>query len=105
MSKPAINRQHILIIGAGPGLSTSIARRFGREGYAVTLVARNEQNLSTLAGQLRLGIEPGRTGWTAYAHGLVPRGENLVGRRGLADFAANLIAPGYLRTLAARFRN
>lgn len=53
MSKPAINPQHILIIGAGPGLGTAVARRFGRDGYAVTLVARNEQNLSTLAGQLR----------------------------------------------------
>jgi short-subunit dehydrogenase len=45
--------EHVLILGAGPGLGASIARRFGREGFAVTLVARREAALTELAGELR----------------------------------------------------
>src|SRR4051794_29803497 len=48
-----IDPQHLLILGSGPGLSASIARRFGREGFAVTLVARRGQALADLAEQLR----------------------------------------------------
>jgi short-subunit dehydrogenase len=48
-----IDPKRVLILGAGPGLSASIARRFGREGFAVTLVARREQALAELADQLR----------------------------------------------------
>jgi short-subunit dehydrogenase len=53
MSKPSINANHVLILGAGPGLSASIAQRFGREGFEVTLLARNEQTLTELADNLR----------------------------------------------------
>ncbi|WP_261559677.1 SDR family NAD(P)-dependent oxidoreductase [Frankia tisae] len=42
----------IAIIGAGPGLGLSIARRFGREGFAVALLSRNQAKLDDLAGQL-----------------------------------------------------
>jgi short-subunit dehydrogenase len=48
-----IDPKHVLILGAGPGLSASVARRFGREGFAVTLVARREQALADLANDLR----------------------------------------------------
>ncbi len=41
-----------LIVGAGPGLGLALARRFGREGFAVALVARSEATLSELAAQL-----------------------------------------------------
>ena len=48
----------LAIVGAGSGLGLSIARRFGREGYRIALVARDRQKLdglvSTLAGD---GIE------------------------------------------------
>lgn len=53
MSKSSINPKHVLILGAGPGLSASIAQRFGREGFEVTLLARSEQSLKTLAEELR----------------------------------------------------
>ena len=47
----------IAIIGAGPGLGAAIARRFGAEGYAVALIARNQSRLNTLVGELAdLGI-------------------------------------------------
>jgi short-subunit dehydrogenase len=42
-----------LIVGVGPGLGISLARRFGREGFAVTIAGRNEQKLKEFAEQLR----------------------------------------------------
>src|SRR3954447_7462304 len=48
-----IDPQHVLIVGAGPGLSASIAPRFGREEFAVTIIARREPALSKLARELR----------------------------------------------------
>jgi short-subunit dehydrogenase len=44
--------QVIAVFGAGPGLGASVARRFGREGYAVALVARRAEPLQQLAGEL-----------------------------------------------------
>ncbi len=41
-----------LIIGAGPGLGLALARRFGREGFAIALVARRQPVLAELAAQL-----------------------------------------------------
>ena len=43
----------IVIVGAGPNLGAAIARRFGREGLAVGLVARNRHKLETLAQELQ----------------------------------------------------
>jgi NAD(P)-dependent dehydrogenase (short-subunit alcohol dehydrogenase family) len=42
----------LAIVGAGPGLGLSIAKRFGREGFAVALVSRTQANLDALAGKL-----------------------------------------------------
>lgn len=48
----------IAIFGAGSGLGTSVAFRFGREGYRVALIARRREALETLASQLAAeGIE------------------------------------------------
>ena len=55
VAKPTIDPKHVLILGAGPGLSASIAERFGREGFRVTLLARNEAGLAKLADDLRAG--------------------------------------------------
>jgi len=49
---------YINIIGAGPGISYSVAQKFGKQGFKVALISRNEEKLkqqvSMLAG---LGIE------------------------------------------------
>jgi len=45
--------RHLLLVGTGPGLGAAIARRFAREGYRLTLVARSEQAIATLAQELR----------------------------------------------------
>jgi len=42
----------IAIVGAGPGLGTAIARRFGAEGFAIALISRNQVKLDRLAGDL-----------------------------------------------------
>jgi short-subunit dehydrogenase len=41
------------IVGAGPGLSLAVARRFAREGYAISLLARKVEALNEYAAQLR----------------------------------------------------
>lgn len=54
----------IAIVGAGPGLGLSIARRFGTEGFQVALISRTQEKLDALAAQLAEdGIEA--AGFTA----------------------------------------
>jgi NAD(P)-dependent dehydrogenase (short-subunit alcohol dehydrogenase family) len=43
----------IAIIGAGPGLGAAVARRFGREGFSIALISRDESKLDALAAELR----------------------------------------------------
>jgi short-subunit dehydrogenase len=47
-----IDRRHLLLVGAGPGLGLAVARRFASGGYRVTLVARSTHRLSELASSL-----------------------------------------------------
>ena len=42
----------VVIVGAGPNLGAAIARRFGREGLSVGLIARNRDKLEALARDL-----------------------------------------------------
>jgi len=42
----------IAIIGAGPGLGAAVARRFGREGFSIALIARNQSKLDDMAADL-----------------------------------------------------
>ena len=42
----------IAVFGAGPGLGQALARRYAREGYAVTLVGRRSEPLDRLAKEL-----------------------------------------------------
>ena len=42
----------IAIVGVGPGLGDSVARRFSREGYSVGLMARSEQSLDPVRVEL-----------------------------------------------------
>ncbi len=52
----------LVVVGAGPGVGASVARRFGREGYDVALVARSTDALERLGTELQeAGVT---TGWT-----------------------------------------
>ena len=42
----------LAVIGAGPGLGAAVARRFGREGHEVALIARDRARLDALAADL-----------------------------------------------------
>jgi NADP-dependent 3-hydroxy acid dehydrogenase YdfG len=58
---------HLLVIGAGPGISTATARKLGAEGYAVGLVSRREGSLAELGSALRAdGV---RAEWTTAEAG------------------------------------
>lgn len=87
---------HLLIIGAGPGISAATARRFGRAGYAVGLVARREEPLAELGAELR--AEGLRTGWAAAEAGdpasLTEAVLRLVGELGPADVVLYNVSVG-----------
>jgi short-subunit dehydrogenase len=48
----SIDSGHLLLVGAGPGLGSAIARRFATGGYRVTLAARSADRLGELARSL-----------------------------------------------------
>ena len=45
----------LAIVGAGPGLGAAVARRFGREGFAIALVSRDQTKLDAMAAELADG--------------------------------------------------
>ena len=45
------DKKTVLIVGAGPGLSASLARRFSKEGVQVALAARNAEKLSDICAE------------------------------------------------------
>ncbi|TXK84147.1 SDR family NAD(P)-dependent oxidoreductase [Paenibacillus sp. N3.4] len=47
MSKPLL-----VLVGAGPGVSAGVARKFGAKGYRIVLVARSEPSLSLYTKEL-----------------------------------------------------
>jgi NAD(P)-dependent dehydrogenase (short-subunit alcohol dehydrogenase family) len=48
-----VDPQHLLLIGAGPGVGAGVVRRFGREGFRSTLISRSAS--VDLASELRSG--------------------------------------------------
>ena len=57
-----MSRPVLVVVGAGPGVSGSVARRHAREGYDVGLLGTDEQQLRDLAGQLEaLGAAVGHS--------------------------------------------
>lgn len=47
-----------LIVGVGSGVSAAVARRFGREGFTLGLIARREDHLARIADELaQMGIK------------------------------------------------
>ena len=87
---------HLLVIGAGPGIATATARRLGRDGYAVSLVARRESALAELAAALRADGVP--VGWTAAdagdAAGLSGAVQDLLDATGPADVLLYTVSVG-----------
>src|ERR1700759_911866 len=49
----AVDPNHLLLIGAGPGVGAAVVRRFGREGFRATLISRSGS--ADLVSELRDG--------------------------------------------------
>lgn len=48
----------IAIVGAGPGLGLSLAKKFGEKGFRVATIARNPEKLAIIERELKeLNIE------------------------------------------------
>ncbi len=47
------NKSLILIVGAGPGVSAGIARKFGTNGFKVILIARRQESLNLQVEKLK----------------------------------------------------
>ena len=59
----------IAIVGAGPGLGLFIGKVFGRNGFSVALVARDQSKLDVLTARLgELGVDA-----AGFAADLMPR--------------------------------
>ena len=82
-----MTRPVLLIVGAGPRLGEAVARRFGRDGYDVALVARDETRLAEFGGRLKdEGITAGWTGADiADAAGLTAAIDRLAQHAGRVD--------------------
>ncbi|MFQ4148558.1 SDR family NAD(P)-dependent oxidoreductase [Arthrobacter sp. LAPM80] len=53
-----MNKKCVAIIGAGPGVSAGVARKFGANGFTVILLARNVESLRLRVSELQdAGIE------------------------------------------------
>lgn len=53
-----MNKKSVAIMGAGPGVSAGVARKFGANGFAVILLARNPESLQLRVSELQnAGIE------------------------------------------------
>ncbi|MBO2447488.1 SDR family NAD(P)-dependent oxidoreductase [Actinomadura barringtoniae] len=90
----------IAVFGTGPGLGLSTARRFGREGFDVTLIARSSDRLGRWRDELAAeGITV-----TAVTADLADRDHHaeLLGRVGPVDVAvfSNLIDHELIRPMA-----
>jgi NAD(P)-dependent dehydrogenase (short-subunit alcohol dehydrogenase family) len=48
-----MDKSVVMVVGAGPGVSGSVARRFAREGHDVALLGIDEQVLADLGDELR----------------------------------------------------
>jgi NAD(P)-dependent dehydrogenase (short-subunit alcohol dehydrogenase family) len=55
-SQTRVDPQHLLLIGAGPGVGAAVARRFGREGFRATLLSRGDSLDEVAAGLREEGI-------------------------------------------------
>lgn len=72
----------IIVAGYGPGISNSVAERFGKEGFAVALVARNAERLAAgvaalAAKGIRAAAVPADLSSTSAAREVVAKAREL----------------------------
>lgn len=52
MSISHADKQIVVVVGAGPGLGFSVARKFAEQGHPVALLSRSKERLESLASQI-----------------------------------------------------
>lgn len=65
-----MNGRVAAVLGVGPGLGASVARRFAREGLAIALLARREESVAGVRGEIE---ERGGTALSVAADATDPR--------------------------------
>lgn len=106
-SPNSIDPRHLAVVGAGPGLGAAIGRRFGREGFHVTLISRGETSLDAVANDVR------RTGAQVdqivadpaepeQLRAILATLYRSVGAPGLLIYNASILAPDSLLTTDVR---
>jgi len=93
----------ILVCGYGPGISDALASRFGAEGFAVGLVARNAERLTAGVKSLeskgvRAAAFPTDLGDPAAARALVGRARDALGPLSVVEWNAYTSGAGDLLT-------
>lgn len=89
----------LLIVGTGPGIATSVARRFGTAGMPVALIARTQQSIEAARATLATsGVESiaSATADASREADLKAALDTLVGRNGVPEvlvYNAGLIQP------------
>ena len=101
-----MSKKTIIVCGYGPGISNAIAERFGREGFSVALVARNEERLAAGVKALRdKGIEaaafPADLGDAAAIRGVVEKVRSTLGPVTVLQWNAYGTGAGDLTTASA----
>jgi NAD(P)-dependent dehydrogenase (short-subunit alcohol dehydrogenase family) len=99
--------RHLLLVGTGPGLGAAIARRFAREGYRLTLVARSEETIAPLAEELRgagadVAVVQADAGDPEYLRGALSPVFADPGAPGVAIYNAALATADELLTVSAQ---
>ncbi|MCR0985760.1 SDR family NAD(P)-dependent oxidoreductase [Roseomonas populi] len=88
-----------LIIGAGPGISASLARQLGRAGLAVALAARDTEKLAPLVAETGAAAFPADAADPASVEALFSAVEARIGAPEVVIYNASARAPGPLAEL------
>lgn len=76
----------LIVIGAGPGIGASVARRFAREGLPIGVVARSRATVASTLSTLPAGVSAqGVTADAADEDGLRAALDELVGHHDIPD--------------------
>ena len=93
-----MSRPVIVIVGAGPGVSGSVARRFARDGYDVGLIGVDEAQL----GELTIDLESVGAGVSHVVADITDRDAATAAVAGLGSGSAGSTSSTSTRAPSAR---